>query len=309
MDRSRAIDRQPFAQAQQRTRFATGICVLLLCVGASAPLRAQAGDDAEDDWRMPGIELLGVQVPPTPQAREEAVREDWRYELYALARFVVIGKRACSVYQPTQVQAAFERVVMESAQVIPPAQWSLLEAAILAATPPEPMPQRFCENMVDSWQGFDRQVAYMQRSYRESAQMRALVRAGALRRQDRPSIGARLSGPPIVMDLLTNSPAEQAGMRLGDTVLEIDGQPVATADGVQLAILASTPGQCVDVLISRLHGGPNRGVHTEHLAVRPRPHAVVATGKPQAQWHGNRMDIPDDHGAADARRAANPPCN
>jgi Do/DeqQ family serine protease len=46
----------------------------------------------------------------------------------------------------------------------------------------------------------------------------------------------------IVTRVLNNSPASQAGLRLGDVIQKIDGQPIKTADDVQQQVEASSVG-------------------------------------------------------------------
>lgn len=280
-----------------------GMTLWLLLLGIGTPEAASAAEHPGDDWRAPGIELLGVHVPATGQARERAVQEDWRYGLYALVSGVIIGKRDCVKYRPAQVEAAYQRVVAESVQWIPAARWPVLEAAILAGAADAAIPRRFGDNLVQDWQHFDRKIAFTRRAYQEINVMRARRQAGALERADRPAIGAGFSGPPIVIELLSDSPAERAGLRLGDTVLEIDDHPVASGDGVQVAVLDAHPGHCLRMLVSR-----HVGMRKLLLAVWPQPHAQVSRGRALARWQGNRMVIADDDGTADAQQGPNRPC-
>jgi S1-C subfamily serine protease len=55
----------------------------------------------------------------------------------------------------------------------------------------------------------------------------------------------------LVVQVLPNTPAAKAGLHRGDTILQIDGQPVATADGLQSAIENSQVGNLLKLKIQR----------------------------------------------------------
>ena len=65
----------------------------------------------------------------------------------------------------------------------------------------------------------------------------------------------------LVMRVLPNSPAAAAGMRLGDVIVQIDGQPVATAEELQDIVENSRLGQTLQVKVLR-------GNQTQQLSVR-----------------------------------------
>jgi putative serine protease PepD len=73
--------------------------------------------------------------------------------------------------------------------------------------------------------------------------------------------GAQVAG------LSAGSPAEQAGLQEGDTIVALDGQPVAGADALAAAIGAHKPGDEVRLTVE--HGG-SRSTVTVTLATRPQ---------------------------------------
>lgn len=65
----------------------------------------------------------------------------------------------------------------------------------------------------------------------------------------------------LVRGIVPNSPAAQAGMRRGDVIIQIDGQPVTTAERLQLLVENSQLGQSLRVTV-------RRGDRTQQLNVR-----------------------------------------
>jgi S1-C subfamily serine protease len=65
----------------------------------------------------------------------------------------------------------------------------------------------------------------------------------------------------LVMQVLPNTPAAAAGMRRGDVVVQIDGQPVTTADQLQRIVENSGVEQVLQIKLQR-------GNQTNTLSVR-----------------------------------------
>jgi S1-C subfamily serine protease len=76
---------------------------------------------------------------------------------------------------------------------------------------------------------------------------------GAVARQDRGYLGVRVTatvapgGGAVVERTTPGSPAEAAGIRTGDVVTTLDGDPVDSPSGLTAALSATTPGQQVIV--------------------------------------------------------------
>jgi S1-C subfamily serine protease len=66
----------------------------------------------------------------------------------------------------------------------------------------------------------------------------------------------------LVVQVLPNSPAAKAGLRLGDAIVEVDGQAVTTADRLQDLVAKSRIGQPLQFKVQR-----DRQI--ERLSVRP----------------------------------------
>ena len=65
----------------------------------------------------------------------------------------------------------------------------------------------------------------------------------------------------LVIRVIPNTPAADAGLRRGDVVLEIDGEAIASADVLQRRVENSNVGQTLNLTIKR-------GDQTEQLAVK-----------------------------------------
>ena len=57
--------------------------------------------------------------------------------------------------------------------------------------------------------------------------------------------------PPTVKSVVTGGPGEAAGIQIGDTLLEIDGKPVATAASIAQEIGRHPAGAAVRVVLRR----------------------------------------------------------
>lgn len=65
------------------------------------------------------------------------------------------------------------------------------------------------------------------------------------------SANGRPPGPPAVAAVLPRSRAEQAGLRIGDVLLEVNGRPVATLDAVREALLSAGVDGPLRLVVSR----------------------------------------------------------
>ncbi|MBE9179192.1 trypsin-like peptidase domain-containing protein [Oculatella sp. LEGE 06141] len=86
-----------------------------------------------------------------------------------------------------------------------------------------------------------------------------------LAKQNNDDINATVILPEVngvlVMGVIPNSPAAQAGIRRGDVIVQIDGQPVTSADRLQLRVDSSRVGQPLRLTI-------RRGDRTQQISVR-----------------------------------------
>jgi S1-C subfamily serine protease len=70
----------------------------------------------------------------------------------------------------------------------------------------------------------------------------------------------------VVTQLETGSPADQAGIQLGDVIVSLDGKTVSSADQLAVAIQGDKPGQSVKI---GLYRGQNQRTVTATLAANP----------------------------------------
>jgi putative serine protease PepD len=69
-----------------------------------------------------------------------------------------------------------------------------------------------------------------------------------------------------VTDVRSGSPAEQAGLAVGDVVTSLDGRAITTAQELQSAVDARKPGD--EITVGYVHNGTNRTA-TVTLGTRP----------------------------------------
>jgi S1-C subfamily serine protease len=55
----------------------------------------------------------------------------------------------------------------------------------------------------------------------------------------------------LVVEVLTGSPAERAGLRAGDILLSVGGRPVANAESLQKLLFAEAIGVPLELLLMR----------------------------------------------------------
>jgi serine protease Do len=65
------------------------------------------------------------------------------------------------------------------------------------------------------------------------------------------SAGGRAPGPPAVSAVLPRSRAEGAGLKVGDVLLEMNGQPVATLEAVRQALLTVAADAALGLVVRR----------------------------------------------------------
>jgi serine protease Do len=73
----------------------------------------------------------------------------------------------------------------------------------------------------------------------------------------------------LVLQVVPNGPADKAGVREGDVIVDLDGTPVETTEDLGAAILEREPGQSVQVTVVRENG--DRATLTATLGSRPLP--------------------------------------
>jgi S1-C subfamily serine protease len=70
----------------------------------------------------------------------------------------------------------------------------------------------------------------------------------------------------VVTQLESGSPADQAGIQVGDVIVSLDGKTVMSADQLAVAIQGDSPGQSVKI---GLYRGQNQHTVTATLAANP----------------------------------------
>lgn len=69
----------------------------------------------------------------------------------------------------------------------------------------------------------------------------------------------------LVMRVLPNSPAQRAGLRRGDVITQVEGQPITTAEQLQNIVDSSRLGQVLQVKVQRGNQTSQLGVRTGEL--------------------------------------------
>jgi serine protease Do len=118
------------------------------------------------------------------------------------------------------------------------------------------------------------------------------------------SFGLRAHGGALISDVQPDSPASKAGLRSGDVITAVDGQPVTTASRLSLAVGEAAPGTRLTLDVLR-DGG------TEKVAV------TTATKPSEDRNGGSELSSSEDQGVlngvavgdidANARRELNLP--
>jgi S1-C subfamily serine protease len=76
-------------------------------------------------------------------------------------------------------------------------------------------------------------------------------------------LGLRFAEGLLVTDVANGGPAERAGLRRGDVIVEVDRQPVHDAPGLQRRLGAVPAGRSVLIWVHRPGGGHNQYVVLE----------------------------------------------
>ncbi|HEX7884883.1 MAG TPA: trypsin-like peptidase domain-containing protein, partial [Phenylobacterium sp.] len=74
------------------------------------------------------------------------------------------------------------------------------------------------------------------------------------------SLGLPLPQGALVADIYPGGPAERAGLRQGDHVLQADGRPVDDAAALSYTIRNHRPGEAVPLLVRRASGGADQAI-------------------------------------------------
>jgi regulator of sigma E protease len=99
--------------------------------------------------------------------------------------------------------------------------------------------------------------------------------------RDAWDIGARPFAPPVIGEVLASFPAEKAGLKSGDRVVAVEGNPVRTWDDLAEAI-HKRPGQPTRLAVQR---------GTETMAVSVTPNAIKDRGPDGVEIEVGRIGI------------------
>mgnify|MGYP003478690898 CR=1 FL=1 len=88
-------------------------------------------------------------------------------------------------------------------------------------------------------------------------------------RTTRLSSALALDAGALIASVVPGGPADDAGVTEGDIVVELDGDPIETAEDLGEAIRAHAPGDTVEVVLVR--EGGERVTITIELGVNPVP--------------------------------------
>jgi len=113
------------------------------------------------------------------------------------------------------------------------------------------------------------------------------VRIGPSRPDGRPVSGPGEANGLIVAGVDPGGPAEQAGLRVGDVILRVDGRTVGSADELEEQVGEARPGSRLAVVVRRDGGElPPLSIVTRRESPSRRPRAVLTEGR---EWRGARL--------------------
>lgn len=104
-----------------------------------------------------------------------------------------------------------------------------------------------------------------------------------------PAVSIIPNGPPRIELVLPNLPAEKSGIKIGDIILSIDGQPVTTSHQAT-SILRNMPGKIAKVVVERGEKKDKQTTATVNLEVRPNPENP-AIGQIGVAFGGQRSEL------------------
>ena len=108
------------------------------------------------------------------------------------------------------------------------------------------------------------------------------------------SFGVREREGVLVADVMKGGPAEAAGLRAGDVIVELDGAKIREVPDLQRRVAAVTPGEAVKLRVVR-EGTPHR--LDVRIGEMPAEEPVVATVEPQAEGFGLQVEALTADGA------------
>lgn len=113
-------------------------------------------------------------------------------------------------------------------------------------------------------------------------------------------VGLRLDDAPLrITQLIKDAPGEQAGLRIGDEIVSVDGTPIATAPAFVERVRGTRNGDTLAIVVIR--GG---GKITFDVKVAPRPASIAQSsliGKPAPAFEAATLAGPFSSKLADLR--------
>ncbi len=94
------------------------------------------------------------------------------------------------------------------------------------------------------------------------------------------------SGKVMVAHVIAGSPAERAGIRVGDRIVRVDGSPVASAAEVQHLVGEHHSGENIDVRLGRDTGDVSVSVKATPRPTMDEVLRMDHVGKPAPTWVG-----------------------
>lgn len=220
----------------------------LLCT-AALPAAAEEGLGAG----LPGYEVFG----PVPDSLE-GLDADPRFPLYLQAVSTLQRKQDCASApaERERTEEAFARMVASNQRHVSPEQWRALERALAPGAPADGVDRSpgslACEIARAQWQFFDERMDELRLARDEARALEAWQRRGGAPAAG-GAIGVELSPgmAAVVVGVLPGSPAQRAGLLADDRILAVDGEAVATSDGVVYRIGQIRPGGTVRLRVRR----------------------------------------------------------